>query len=184
MVDKIHPVVELLAARMESNPEEFPVNPNGQLPIMGRWAPWLAQAEHLMNDAERTLLYTKAKEVIFQRIHEEVMDELLNGPERRAKEAEERELILTSALAQQQSVQQQLAAQQQAYQQQAYQNAMGQYQSQLGAHSQAQAVGLAGQSPNSIWVDKHAIGNISVATPPEPTLSSSTINAIRKALKL
>ena len=173
MVDKIHPVVELLAARMESNPEEFPVNPNGQLPIMGRWAPWLAQAEHLMNDAERMLLYTKAKEVIFQRIHEEVMDELFNGDERRAKEAEERELILTSALAQQQ-----LAA---------HQNAVGRYQNaigQLGAHSQAQAVGLAGKSPNNIWVDKHAIGNISVASQPETTLSTSTINAIKKALKL
>jgi hypothetical protein len=119
MADNIHPVVELLAARMESNPEEFPVNPNGQLPIMGRWAPWLAQAEHLMNDAERTLLYTKAKEAIFQRIHEEVMDELLNGEERRRKEAEDREYERHLAQAMQHTKQQQarqlLMAQQQAY---------------------------------------------------------------------
>jgi hypothetical protein len=108
---------------------------------------------------------------MMQTFHEQVLDELMNGPERRRKEAEERESIMQSALAQQQAVQQQL---------QQYQNAVGQ----RGAYSQAQAVGLAGQSPNNIWVDKHAIGNISVATPPEPTLSSSTINAIKKALKL
>jgi hypothetical protein len=174
MVDEPHAVVQLLLKRMESHPEEFA--PDGE----GRWAQWLDELIPFVTEAERVLL----RGPMMQSIHERVMDELMNGPERRAKEAEERELILTSALAQQQSVQQQLAAQQQAYQQQAYQNAMGQYQSQLGAHSQAQAVGLAGQSPNSIWVDKHAIGNISVATPPEPTLSSSTINAIRKALKL
>ena len=119
MADKIHPVVELLAARMESHPEEFPVNPNGQLPIMGRWAPWLAQAEHLMDDAERTLLYTKAKEAIFQRIHEEVLDELLNGPERRAKEAEEQEYERNLAASvqhmRQQQARQLLTAQQQVY---------------------------------------------------------------------
>jgi hypothetical protein len=134
VTNNIHPVVELLAARMESHPEEFPVQPNGQLPIMGRWAPWLAQAEHLMNDAERTLLYTKAKETIFQRIHEEVLDELMNGPERRAEEKRKRDEEMQRHIAH--AAAQQQAAQQSALRQ--YQNAMGQYQSHLGAHSQAQ----------------------------------------------
>jgi hypothetical protein len=164
MTNNIHPVVELLAARMESHPEEFPVQPNGQLPIMGRWAPWLAQAEHLMNDAERTLLYTKAKETIFQRIHEEVLDELMNGPERRAEEQRKRDEEVQRHIPQQQAAQQQ--------QLQGYRNAMGQYQSHLGAHSQAQALGLAGQSP------KVTSGTLTT----QPTLSTSTINQIKQAL--
>jgi hypothetical protein len=149
MTNNIHPVVELLAARMESHPEEFPVQPNGQLPIMGRWAPWLAQAEHLMNDAERTLLYTKAKETIFQRIHEEVLDELMNGPERRAEEKRKRDEETQRHIAH--AAAQQRAAQQSALSQ--YQNAMGQYR-------QAQATGIVGKSPSGIWVDEYAqLGN-------------------------
>jgi hypothetical protein len=165
MTNNIHPVVELLAARMESHPEEFPVQPNGQLPIMGRWAPWLAQAEHLMNDAERTLLYTKAKETIFQRIHEEVLDELMNGPERRAEEKRKRDEEVQRHIAQQQAAQQ--------HQLQRYQNAVGQYQSHLDAHSQAQAVGLAGQSPNIVPVANGGTGAI---------LPVSAINQIKQAL--
>lgn len=180
MTNNIHPVVELLAARMESHPEEFPVQPNGQLPIMGRWAPWLAQAEHLMNDAERTLLYTKAKETIFQRIHEEVLDELMNGPERRAEEQRKRDEEMQRHIAH-------AAAQQQAAQQrqlQGYRNAVGQrgaydydldrYQNRLGQYNQAQGLGLTGQSP--------MVTSGTLTT--QPTLSSSTINAIKKALGL
>ena len=168
MTNNIHPVVELLAARMESNPEEFPVNPNGQLPIMGRWAPWLAQAEHLMNDAERTLLYTKAKEAVFQRIHEEVLDELMNGPERRAEEQRKRDEEVQRHIAH-------AAAQQQA----AQQSALNQYQNAMGQYRQAQAVGLAGQSPNNVWLDEHGIAGTLTT---KPTLSSSAINQIKQAL--
>jgi hypothetical protein len=162
-----HDVVKLLAARMESHPEEFPVNPNGQLPIMGRWAPWLAQAEHLMDDAERTLLYAKAKEAIFQRIHEEVLDELMNGPERRRKEAEERESIMQSALAKQQQTQRNL--------QQFYDADLDRYQNAGVTH-------IAGEGPYLKAVG--TTGTISVASQPELSLSSSTINAIKKALNL
>ena len=163
MTNNIHPVVELLAARMESHPEEFEEG------LSHRWGVWMSRLAPFVTEAERVLL----RGPMMQSIHERVMDELMNGPERRAKEAEERELILTSALAQQQSVQQQLAAQQQAYQQQAYQNAMGQYQSQLGAHSQAQAVGLAGQSPNITPIASSGTGAI---------LPVSAINQIKQAL--
>jgi hypothetical protein len=150
-----HDVVKLLAARMESHPEEFA--PDGE----GRWAQWLDELIPFVTEAERVLL----RGPMMQGIHERVLDELLNGPDKRRKEAENRkeyERHMAAALqhTKQQKMQQQL---------QQYQNAVGQ----RGAYSQAQAVGLAGQSPNSI-----------VATPPEPTLSSSTINAIKKALKL
>jgi hypothetical protein len=173
MTNNIHPVVELLAARMESHPEEFA--PDGE----GRWAQWLDELIPFVTEAERTLL----RGPMMQTFHEQVLDELLNGPDKRRKEREEQEyernLAKSLQLTQQQAVQQQL---------QQYQNAVGQrgaYDYDLDRYRNAAgAQGLAGKSPNSIWVDKHAIGNISVATPPEPTLSSSTINAIKKALKL
>jgi hypothetical protein len=183
VTNNIHPVVELLAARMESHPEEFPVQPNGQLPIMGRWAPWLAQAEHLMNDAERTLLYTKAKETIFQRIHEEVLDELMNGPERRAEEKrkrdEETQRHIAHAAAQQQAAMQQ--------QLQGYRQAMGQYQSHLGAHSRAQATGIVGKSPSGIWVDEYAqLGNTTTQSTKlqlgSETIDEGMIKKIKKKL--
>jgi hypothetical protein len=85
MADEIHPVVELLVARMDSHPEEFRYNPTGSLAITGRWETWIAQLGWYMNEAEKALIYGKAKELIFQRIHEEVLDELLNGDERRRK---------------------------------------------------------------------------------------------------
>jgi len=155
-----HDVVKLLAARMESHPEEF--ESDGE----GRWAQWLDELIPFTTEAERVLL----RGPMMQDIHERVLDELLNGPERRRKEAEERESIMQSALAKQQQTQRNL--------QQFYDADLDRYRNAAGAQ------GLVGKSPNSIWVDKHAIGNISVATPPESTLSSSTINAIKKALKL
>jgi hypothetical protein len=125
MADNIHPVIELLAARMESHPEEFPVSSRGQLPIGGRWSPWLAQAEHLMNDAERTLIYDKAKEVIFQRIHEEVLDELLNGEQRRAEEKAAHDAEVQRLLGRAQAQAQINAQRGYANQAGAYQNAIG-----------------------------------------------------------
>ena len=76
MADNIHPVVELLVARMESHPEEF--EPNGG----GRWAEWLDRLIPFVTEEERVML----RGHMMQEIHEEVMDELLNGDERRAEE--------------------------------------------------------------------------------------------------
>jgi hypothetical protein len=96
MTSNIHPVVELLAARMESNPEEFA--PDGE----GRWARWLDELIPFVTEAERVLL----RRPMMQTYHEEVMDELLNGPDKRRKEAEEQEyeqtMIRQGLLAQQQ----------------------------------------------------------------------------------
>jgi hypothetical protein len=155
-----HDVVKLLAARMESHPEEFA--PDGE----GRWAQWLDELIPFVTEAERVLL----RGPMMQTFHEQVLDELLNGPDKRRKAEENRK-----------EYERHMAAALQHTKQQKMQQAT---QGLAGAYSQAQAVGLAGQSPNSIWVDKHTIGNISVATPPELSLSSSTINAIKKALKL
>lgn len=90
MADNIHPVVELLAARMESHPEEFKFHNGSSLAITGRWETWINQLGWYFNEAEKELIYGKAKELIFQRVHEEVLDELLNGEERRAEERRQR----------------------------------------------------------------------------------------------
>lgn len=88
MEDNIHPVVRLLAKRMESHPEEFGPDSGG------RWAAWLDQLIPFVTEEERVML----RGPMMQDIHEEVMDELLNGDERRAKEsrirreAEERQM--------------------------------------------------------------------------------------------
>jgi hypothetical protein len=136
------------------------------------------------SEADNAEITAKLRDIRLAEIHEQVMDELLNGPERRRKGEKDREyerqMVMQSALAQQQAVQQKLAAQQNAYGQ--YQNQLGQYQNAAGAQ------GLVGKSATLAILDEYAnianTGNISVASQIEPTLSSSTINAIKKALKL
>jgi hypothetical protein len=91
MADEVHEVVTLLLARMESNPEEFEFHASGSLAVTGRWETWIAQLGWHFNEAEKALIYGKARELIFQRIHGEVLDELLNGEDRRRKEREEQE---------------------------------------------------------------------------------------------
>ena len=80
MADEPHDVVKLLLARMESHPEEFRLE-------NGRWAQWLDQLIPFITEAERVLL----REPMMQEIHEQVMDELCNGDERRRKEQGEHE---------------------------------------------------------------------------------------------
>ena len=164
-----HDVVKLLVARMESHPEEF--ESDGE----GRWAQWLDELIPFTTEAERVLL----RGPMMQDIHERVLDELMNGPDKRRKEKEERESLLKSALAQQQSVQQKLQQYQNAVaQQQARQNAYGQYQ------NAASGTALLGKSPTSVILDESAsIGTIT-ASQPELSLSSSAINQIKKALGL
>ena len=71
-MDNVHPVVRLLAARMESHPEEF---------TGGRWGMWISDLMEIATPEEKLLL-RKAR---MDEIHNEVMDELLNGDERRAE---------------------------------------------------------------------------------------------------
>lgn len=78
--DNIHPVVRLLAKRMESNPEEFGMRGTG------RWAMYLEDLHHLATPEEKLLLRTAR----MNELHEQVMDELLNGEARRAEERRQR----------------------------------------------------------------------------------------------
>ena len=106
MADEIHPVVELLAKRMQSHPDEFRFDrlTDNKLPVSARWDRWLTQIGMHMNDAESRLLFAAARSVAFERIFEEVTDDLLNGDDRRAKEQEEAKRLWM----QQQTIQQQL----------------------------------------------------------------------------
>jgi hypothetical protein len=112
MTNEIHPVVELLIARMESHPEEFKddylmseVSPaNGS----GRWlrATQAIQDHGSKRDVEA--LNAALSKIYMQYIHEWTMDELLNGEDRRREEEERKKQLW-------QQQQQQLY--QQAYQQ-------------------------------------------------------------------
>ena len=101
-----HEVVKLLIKRMESHPEEFSME-------NGRWAQWLDQLVPFVTEAELRLL----REPMMRDIHEEVLDELCNGEERRRKQEEDREYErhLAHAVMQQKQQQQALAQQQKAY---------------------------------------------------------------------
>lgn len=143
MADNVHPVVELLAARMESHPEEFKFHSGSSLAITGRWETWINQLGWYLSEDEKELIYGKAKELIFQRVHEEVLDELLNGPERRAQEKRERDLEMQRMMAQSQQ-----AAMQQAshlYGQAALQP--GQY-AQVQSLSTLQGMGIGNVAPS------------------------------------
>ena len=136
MADEPHEVVTLLLKRMESHPEEFR---NGDVLLHDRWYEYVNGINAYGNEADKAALATGLREIRLAEIHEKVMDELLNGDERRRKAEEEaeyeRNLSKSLLLTRQQQMQQ---AQQQQLQLQGYRNAIGQY-------NQAQAVGLAGQ---------------------------------------
>jgi hypothetical protein len=162
MVDnEPHAVVRLLLARMESHPEEFKV---GDGPFLDRWYDSINTINAYGNETDKAALNVKLRDLRLGEAHERVMDELLNGPERRRKEEEEREYERNLAASVQHMKQQQLAAHQNAY--------AGQL-GQLGQYNQAGITHIAGQGPS-----------LKAGITTQPTLSSSAINQIKKALGL
>ena len=80
--DGIHPVIRLLAARKESNPEEFDLlmkdgwtTPQEN----GRWGSELNTLGWYMNDAEKALIYGTRRDIVFNSIMGRVMSKLLRG---------------------------------------------------------------------------------------------------------
>lgn len=90
-MDNVHPVVQLLATRMESHPEEF---------TRGRWGMWVSALMEIATPEEKLLL-RKAR---MDEIHNEVMDELLNGEARRAEEEVQRYMAQQQRMATQAKV--------------------------------------------------------------------------------
>ena len=91
MSEERHPVVELLIARMESNPEEFGWGE-------GRWDHLLGQVEEYSSDEERRAIRAALRPIHLDKAHEWMMDELFNGDERRAEA--ERKLMAANRTAQ------------------------------------------------------------------------------------
>jgi hypothetical protein len=88
MADEPHDVVKLLVARMESHPEEFSSDNER---FSDRWERYISDIEAFGNEADKAALNAKLRDIWMVKIHEKVLDELMNGPERRRKEAEDRE---------------------------------------------------------------------------------------------
>jgi len=136
MEDNVHPAVVLIVERTKSHPEEFAagLEPPGQLgAVQARWGRLLERMEPWLTPADRAYLDQHFRALAMDRIHADVMEELLNGPERRAEEQRR-----TAALAAQQAqmVSQVLA-----------QQAQAQAQAQLGS-------GITGKKATSIIVDE------------------------------
>jgi len=102
---KLHPVVELMLARMESHPEEFRdehMLAKGELIAdYGRW--YLALRAIKDNGSEQDIeaLNEALGAIRMEQVYEWALDELLNGEARRAKEKADREYYKQQAYAQQ-----------------------------------------------------------------------------------
>lgn len=116
MADDLHPVIELLVKRMESHPDEFSFPHN-------RWSVALDQVKMWAEGANLTAFEKALSKVRLDQLHKDVMDELLNGDERRAK-AREQEIAWLQAQTMQK---QQGLANAQLYQQQHYGVAAGSF---------------------------------------------------------
>lgn len=81
---KVHPVVELLLARMKSHPEEFQAG-------MNRWDWVIHKVQDNGNEADLEALNEALRPIRLAEAHEWMMDELLNGDDRRRQEQEDRE---------------------------------------------------------------------------------------------
>jgi hypothetical protein len=160
MSEGLHPVVDLMLARMKSNPEEFAER------YGGRWSDILMQITDCGSDAEIEAIREGTRSIILDKAHAQAMDELLNGDERRAKA--ERNLMAANRTAQAVA---QLNASANLSQ---YQNAIG-----IGTHSPSQplTVNTAGQEAMRITAN----GNLNIGG---ETLDADMIKKMKSALGL
>lgn len=163
MADEPHDVVKLLVARMESNPEEFDDDD-------GRWAQWLDELLPFVTEEERVML----RKPMMQTIHEEVLDELLNGPDKR-REAEENRKEYERHLAH--------AAQHTGIPLGGGGGGGGgSIPIATSPYQNASAQGFVGKSLHQTWLDDYVYNGSITAAQPEPTLSKSSIDKIKQAL--
>jgi len=141
MVDEVHPVVELLIARMGSHPEEFKddyLMSDVRASISSeRWLRAIQAIREHGSEQDNAALSVRLRDIRMQQIHEWTMDELLNGDDRRRAEEEDKKRLWLQ--------QQQLH--QQAYQQSPHLQSGMQNVSQLGGWQQAGLIGAASPPP-------------------------------------
>jgi len=185
-----HAVVRLLLKRMESNPEEFRV---GDAPFHDRWYDHVNAIQAFGSEADKAAMTAGLREIRLAETHERVMDELLNGPERRRMEEEEREYERQLIVQQARNTTSQLTAQQMMQQAQgalngAYANQLSQS---LGQLKQASAQGLVGKSYTSAIMDEYdadldmyrtPTGHLPVANGGTGSTITNTINQIKRKL--
>jgi len=116
MVDEPHAVVKLLIARMESHPEEF------KRSLDGRWYDIVGEINAWGNETDKAAIAAGLRDIRLGEAHEDALDELCNGPDRRRRQEEEAMYEKQILVKQAQKAQQQAA---QAYAQQ-YTNAFPQ----------------------------------------------------------
>jgi len=167
MADEPHEVVKLLLARMESHPEEFRLKDPS---YHDRWYNHMSAINTYGNEADKAALAAKVRDIRMGVIHEEVMEELLNGEDRRRKEEEDREYEQTM-------IRQGLLAQQQ----KAY---VGQLQGMVGqVYGGSGGAGIVGQGANDYDLDKYRntpTGSITSAATPKPSPYDKIMNALKK----
>lgn len=92
---EIHEVVQLLLARMESHPEEFDYRRAGddapKTTDPYRWDRFMQELETVATDEEWSAIRAGIRKLRMEGLHAAVIDELVNGDERREKERLERE---------------------------------------------------------------------------------------------
>jgi polyribonucleotide nucleotidyltransferase len=88
MEDEPHDAVKLLIARMDSHPEEFKLKDPS---YHDRWYNHISAINSYGNEADVAALNAKIRDVRMAEVHEQIMEELCNGPENRRKEAEDHE---------------------------------------------------------------------------------------------
>ncbi len=93
MSEEPHAVVRLLLKRIESHPEEFK---RGRY----RWADIVKEVDMFGFDADTGALDAALRDVRLTEAHEEMMEELLNGEDRRRMEAEYESSMAISQLQQ------------------------------------------------------------------------------------
>lgn len=112
MVDEPHAVVKLLVARMESHPEEF--KRHGAT-YGDRWHSIVSDIAAWGNETDNAAMDAALRDIRLGEAHEDALDELLNGPERRRK-AQEEAMYEQQMLVKQAQIQQQMTAQKYAQQ--------------------------------------------------------------------
>jgi len=86
MTEEPHAVVRLLLKRMESHPEEFKRERGA---FLDRWAVFVSDIDDFGSTEDKAVMREAMRKFRMNEIHEAVMDELVNGPDRRHKEEEE-----------------------------------------------------------------------------------------------
>jgi hypothetical protein len=167
MEDKeLHPVVTLLLKRIESHPEEFGRGAH-------RWDWIIERVQNYGSKEEDEAIDAALRPIRLQEAHEDMMDELLNGDDRRRKEEADREY-------EKQLVQQ---MQQQQYQQTSiYQNQAGAYHNSMGIGNVTPSHPLVINSPNGTEAMRiTANGQLNIGG---ETLDAGIIKKIKGALKI